>query len=52
VAVGEPATVAEARARVMEAGLGRMAGRRGETLVVEPAFRMLGSRTLFGELGA
>jgi hypothetical protein len=37
----EPLT--EARARVMEAGLGRMVGRRGEVLVEAVADMMLGS---------
>ncbi len=34
----------------MEAGLGRMVGSRGETSVEEPAFMMLGSCTLLGEV--
>ena len=49
--MGEPAAVAEARARVMEAGFGRMVSRRGEASEV-PAFMMLGSCTLLGEAGA
>lgn len=44
--------VAEARARVMDAGLGRIVGRRSEASVEAPACMMLGSCTLFGEVGA
>jgi hypothetical protein len=36
----------------MDAGLGRIVGRRGDVSVEAPAFMMLGSCTLFGEVGA
>lgn len=48
---GDGVAVTEARASVMDAGLGRMVGRRGEVLLVFPAFMMLGICTLFGEVG-
>jgi hypothetical protein len=41
----------ELRARVMPAGLGRMAGRRGDEPEPTPAFMMLGSCTLPGDPG-
>ena len=42
-AVGEAAPVAEARASVIDAGLGRMVGNRGEVFVEPAADMILGS---------
>lgn len=43
--------MAEARARVMHVGLGRIAGRRGEASAEFPAAIMLGNCTLPGDVG-